>query len=67
MVNPQDPYGIEDKARQTMVGLLAAIDRAISTGSVAPAQARVALDLAEAYAWLAVPAQPHGGHPVNPA
>ena len=58
-----DPYGIEDKARQTMVGLLVAIDRTVASGPVSPSHARAYSDLAEAYAWIAVPAQPHGGHP----
>ena len=46
-----------------MVNLLAAMDRALAAGpgSVAAADARAVRDLAEAYAWIAVPAQPHGG------
>jgi hypothetical protein len=63
MPSAQDPYGIEDKARQTMVNLLAAMDRTLAAGpgSVAAAEARAVRDLAEAYAWIAVPNQSHGG------
>lgn len=62
MPSAQDPYGIEDKARQTMVELLAAMDRTLGSdaGAVTTAQARAVLDLAEAYAWIAVPDQSHG-------
>jgi hypothetical protein len=44
----------------TRLAMLQAIDVQVSSGKVTGDSASQALDLAEAYAWLTRPDQPHG-------
>lgn len=44
----------------TRLAVLQAIDAQVSSGKVTVDNASQALDLAEAYAWLTRPDQPHG-------
>ncbi|HVL06443.1 MAG TPA: hypothetical protein VM388_10675 [Acidimicrobiales bacterium] len=44
----------------TRLAVLQAIDGQVSSGKVTVDNASQALDLAEAYAWLTRPDQPHG-------
>ncbi|MDQ6724575.1 MAG: hypothetical protein M3066_00110 [Actinomycetota bacterium] len=44
----------------TRLAVLEAIDARVSGGEANADSAQQALDLAEAYAWLTQPAQPHG-------
>jgi hypothetical protein len=44
----------------TRLAVLQAIDGHVSSGKVSVDNASQALDLAEAYAWLTRPDQPHG-------
>ena len=44
----------------TRLAVLQAIDGQVSAGKVSVDNASQALDLAEAYAWLTRPDQPHG-------
>lgn len=44
----------------TRLGVLQAIDAQVRSGKVTTDNASQALDLAEAYAWLTRPDQPHG-------
>ena len=44
----------------TRLAVLQAIDGQVSSGKVSVDNASQALDLAEAYAWLTRPDQPHG-------
>jgi hypothetical protein len=44
----------------TRLGVLQAIDAQVGSGKVTTDNASQALDLAEAYAWLTRPDQPHG-------
>jgi hypothetical protein len=44
----------------TRLGVLQAIDGQVKNGKVTVDNASQALDLAEAYAWLTRPDQPHG-------
>jgi len=44
----------------TRLAVLQAIDGQVNTGKVSVDNASQALDLAEAYAWLTRPDQPHG-------
>ena len=44
----------------TRLAVLEAIDARVSGGEPNADSAQQALDLAEAYAWLTQPAQPHG-------
>ena len=44
----------------TRLAVLQAIDGQVSSGKVTDDNASQALDLAEAYAWLTRPDQPHG-------
>jgi hypothetical protein len=42
-------------------GIIKTISAIATGGPIPPAMATAVRDLAEAYAWLAFPAQPHGG------
>jgi glycyl-tRNA synthetase alpha subunit len=44
----------------TRLAVLQAIDAQVGNGKASPDNASQALDLAEAYAWLTRPDQPHG-------